>query len=237
SRGLGLAVVAELMKDPENAVVATARNTKQSSGLQELVAKYSSNRLKVITMDISDSASVEKAVEEVTTVLPSGIDCLIHNGAISLQPTSSFAEIDLTLLEQEFRVNTIGPLRVARAFLPLVRKSTQKKIVYISSTLGSIAASPTWIGLSDAYSLTKAALNMHWGSALNAEGITTILINPGWLDTDMGRTLDDLISQRFSWVPKLSADESAVSCIRIIKQAKLEDTVGFYNYDGTLIPW
>lgn len=45
-------------------------------------------------MDISDSASVEKeAVEEVTTVLPSGIDCLIHNAAISLQPTSSFAEM------------------------------------------------------------------------------------------------------------------------------------------------
>lgn len=74
---------------------------------------------------------------------------------------------------------TIGTLR---AFLPLIRKGHDKKIVVISSALGSIELAAGMPGLNDIYSVTRAALNMlvrKWGGVLKLEGITTALVHPG----------------------------------------------------------
>jgi len=75
-----------------------------------------------------------------------------------------------------------GTLGMLRAFLPLIRQGQGKKILVISSVLGSIEQSFNMPSLADQYSVTRAALNMlirKWGGVLKNEGITAASIHPG----------------------------------------------------------
>ncbi|KAH9913015.1 uncharacterized protein B0H18DRAFT_1050980 [Fomitopsis serialis] len=235
SRGIGLALVEELLKDPSNFIVATARDLKRSPGLQSLTSTYPEARLAVLLLDLASKESIEKAGEQAATLLPNGLDFLIHNSAIIF-------DRDLDQLEEELRINTIAPIRAVRTFLPLIRKSKaqDRKIVFISSGLASIENGHFWTGLSEGYSISKAGLNMvvrKWGVALKLEGINTMALQPGYVDTDMGQGLSAWIQEHAAWVPMMSPNECAVQCLNVVKEAKLEDAVAFYGFDGTRVPW
>jgi NAD(P)-dependent dehydrogenase (short-subunit alcohol dehydrogenase family) len=78
---------------------------------------------------------------------------------------------------------------VTTALLPLVRRGTAKKLVHITSGMGSITDNQR--GESYGYRMSKAALNMMSKSIavdLRGEGIVSIVINPGWVQTDLGGT-------------------------------------------------
>ena len=75
-----------------------------------------------------------------------------------------------------------GTLGLLRAFLPLIRQGQGKKILAVSSIIGSIDQSVNLPGLNDQYAVTRAALNMlirKWGAVLKNEGISTATIHPG----------------------------------------------------------
>lgn len=240
SRGIGLALAVELLKDPNNFVIATARKPSESSSLQNLQAENSRDRLTTVALDVADAASVTRAVEEVAALLPSGLDCLISNAGDNKQPIVSYEDCDLDLLQEDMNINAIAPIRVVRAFLPLLRQGVEKKVVFVSSNLGSLEISPMLAGLGDAYSMTKAALNMlaaKWGSTLRQEGIAVVLLHPGWVETDMGNAIADWIHENAPSIKQYTAQESATSCVRVINQAKLEDGVKLLNFDGTQLPW
>ena len=89
-------------------------------------------------------------------------------------------------LVDEYQVNTLGPLRVVEAFLPLTRESDMKRLAFVSSEAGSINKSERkgWFG----YCMSKAALNMGVGilfNRLRPEGYTFRLYYPGWMRTYM----------------------------------------------------
>ena len=106
---------------------------------------------------------------------------------------------DLKLHEEQLRLNAVAPLEVMRSFLPLIREGTAKKIMLLSSGLGSLQNAPYLPGYCESYSVSKAALNMcvpgftallsgthdltrlarKWGASLSKERITTILVHPG----------------------------------------------------------
>ena len=170
---------AQLM-DPDTFVITTARDLARSPGLLRLTETYPRERLAVLLLDLAQKDTVTKAGEDASTLLPHGLDYLIHNSAINLRPvgpfedmyvdsarlltssTSIFLRSDLEQLEEELRINTIAPIQVVRTFLPLIRKSTstERKVVIISSGLASIENAYFWAGLSEGYSVSKAALNM-----------------------------------------------------------------------------
>ena len=84
-------------------------------------------------------------------------------------------------------VNTMGPLRVAEAFVDHVARSERKLIVTLTSGMGSIADNTS--GGAFAYRSSKAAVNMMMRSLaidLAPRGITCVVVNPGWVRTDMG---------------------------------------------------
>ena len=84
-------------------------------------------------------------------------------------------------------VNTMGPLRVSEAFVDHVARSERKLIVTLTSGMGSIADNTS--GGSIAYRSSKAAVNMVMRSLaidLGPLGITCVVVNPGWVLTDMG---------------------------------------------------
>ncbi|KAH9938915.1 hypothetical protein B0H21DRAFT_698662 [Amylocystis lapponica] len=239
NRGIGLAVVQKLLKEPDNVIVAGARDPSGAQALNDLKAQYQ-GRLELVPFDLGDRAMIEKAAELTSAFLPNGLDYLINNAALSLQPIVTFADLDVTLFEEEFHVNVVGQILVIRSFLPLVRKGHEKKIVFVSSSLGSVEKASRTPELANTYSVMKAALNMvtrKWGSTLKAEGITAISLHPGWVETDMGHTIEDWMNSHSPGSKMITTDQSADCVIKVITDAKLEDAAAFYNYDGSRIPW
>jgi len=121
----------------------------------------------------------------------------------------------------------LGQARVAEALVEHVAASDQKKIVTLSSELGSVAANKT--GGLYAYRSSKAAVNAVMKSMavdLAPRGIIAVPMHPGWVRTDMGG-------------PKapLSAGESASGMRRVIAGLTPADSGRFLQWDGKELPW
>ncbi|KAH9927579.1 uncharacterized protein B0H18DRAFT_1002574 [Fomitopsis serialis] len=249
SRGIGLALVQELLKDPTTHVLATARSLPRSPGLYALTSSYPPTRLSILELDVADPASVERGAANAAALLSEheGLDCLIHSAAMSLQELVPFEQVDIAAFHQELYTNTVAPLHVARSFLPLLRHGlsasdaeTAKKVVFVSSSLGSLELAPQSIGLSETYSVTKAGLGMiarKWGAMLKEEGICTMVLHPGWVDTDLGNTVNAWFSEHLPALQKIRPADCAAQCLQVIRDARLEDAVAFYSHDGSRLPW
>ncbi|MEM6285387.1 MAG: SDR family NAD(P)-dependent oxidoreductase, partial [Chloroflexota bacterium] len=121
----------------------------------------------------------------------------------------------------------IAPVMVARAFVPLLRNGGNRRLISITSQLGSLWRKESG-GLYD-YCASKAALNMYTrtlAADLKSDGITTVLIHPGWVQTDMGGGRADL-----------TPEESASAVIDVIDSLTPEMNGGFYRHDGSEHPW
>ena len=121
----------------------------------------------------------------------------------------------------------MGPLRVLESFCDHIVGSERRLVVTITSGMGSLAENTS--GGSIAYRSSKAAVNMVMRSAaidLAPRGITCVLVNPGWVRTDMGG-------------PKapLSPQESVTAMRRLIETLGPDQSGKFYNYDGREYPW
>ncbi|KAH9948678.1 hypothetical protein B0H21DRAFT_732584 [Amylocystis lapponica] len=239
NRGIGLALVQKLLEDPENRIVAGARNVTGAQTLQALAEKHP-DRLLLVPFDLEDPATIEKAAELASAFLPAGLDYLVNNAGVNNLPVDTFAEVDIGLLEKEIRINAIAPIRVVRTLLPLVRKGHEKKVVFISSNLASVGNAEGYTELSNAYSMSKAALNMmarKWGTTLKAEGITVLLLHPGWVGTEMGNAIADYAAKHQPDWSQISIEESIDGCLKAIHDAKLEDATSFIDWSGKTHPW
>src|SRR5262249_55615291 len=115
------------------------------------------------------------------------IDLLVNNAGISAQAKTSLGDMDYALWEHMLRVNVMGPLRVAEAFLPQVAASQRRIMLFLSSRAGSI--SDNLSGGRYLYRSSKAALNMVVRSLaidLIPKRIICAAVHPGWARTDMG---------------------------------------------------
>ncbi|KAG4434996.1 hypothetical protein IFR05_009521 [Cadophora sp. M221] len=189
SRGLGLALTTLLNTLPSSeihTIFALARS--ESPALKALVEKVDS-RVVLITADVTDEDSIKKAAGNVEAHLGGkGLDVLVNNVGIMGYTPGGIAGMDD--LSNHFTANVLSAHWTTRTFMPLLEKGTLKKIVNISTTLGSFALAPqyTWAP-APAYKISKAALNMLTVQyALNyaGKGFTIFILSPGWLKTDLG---------------------------------------------------
>jgi len=165
------------------------------------------------------------------------LDVLINNAGISIGGFEPASETDVEAMRAMFEVNTFGPVRVTKAFLPLLRKAKGARIVMVSSGLGSIAATVDMahyiynVGYTG-YSASKSALNMYTvklAKELMAEGIKVNAIDPGYTATD----LNNHMGHR-------TVEEAAVIAVRVATRENLAPTGGFF-FDGKEVearhPW
>lgn len=241
SRGLGLAFVGQLLKNPQNFVIATARNPSKATELQALLSQYPKDRATTLQLDLASPESIQKAAEEATKLLPEGLDGLIGNAGSNEQPKPTFEDLDLKLFSEELNLEIINNTILIRSFLPLIRKGKGKKLIFVSSVIGSIELAAGVPFLNDAYSVTRAALNMlirKWGGSLKFEGIATAVVHPGWVpSTDIGSGILDWVAKYAPDLPKVSVQDSATQCTKIFETLTIEDTNSFFNHDGTKLPW
>ena len=141
--------------------------------------------------------------------------------------TSALGRLDYSAWMKVLDANSLGPMRVVESFLENVARSRLKQIVTITSGMGSIADNTS--GDSYAYRTSKAAVNMVMKSLsidLAPRGITCVVMNPGWVRTDMGGPGG-----------KISPAESIKAMRSVIARLKPEDSGKFLNYDGGPYPW
>ena len=223
NRGIGLELVRQLHVRGD-VVEACARNPADARELQALAG----DRVSLHRVDVTDAASVRGLADALGTA---AIDLVFNVAGVYGGPRQSLRQMadDLALddVAHTFDVNAIGALRVVVALLPHVRRGTAKKLVHVTSGMGSIADNTS--GGYYAYRMSKAALNMMSRSLavdLRGEGIASYVINPGWVQTDMGGA-----------AAPTPVAESVRGILREIDRATLADSGEFLNYKGNRYPW
>lgn len=154
------------------------------------------------------------------------LDILLNNAAINLNRSLDMNELAWSDMAQHVEVNVGGAFLTAQQLYPLLKAGQGKKIINISSRLGSIELGGRG---SIPYSLSKAALNMltkQQAAAYRADGITVISLSPGWVKTDMGGSSAPLTVQ-----------ESARQILQRLDELTLSRSGEFINVDGERIPY
>ncbi len=144
--------------------------------------------VRYLPLDVTDDASVAAAAA--TVAAAGGLDVLVNNAGISGSMTP-VEETDPADFLPVFGVNVLGPVRMTRAFLPLLRRSTHPRIVNVSSGMGSFAVTTDPSRFESTlqslvYTSSKAALNMITTQYAKAfEGIQVNAVDPGYTSTDL----------------------------------------------------
>lgn len=222
NRGLGF----ELVRQYSAAgwvVHAGCRNPDGARELAEL-ARRSEGHIRPFAMDVTDGEGVRRAAQALGDA---PIDLLVNSAGIIGKPGQRFGSVDYEDWRRVFDVNTMGPVRVCEAFIENVARSERRQLVTITSGMGSIADNTT--GGTLPYRTSKAAVNMAMRSIaieLAPRGITCIVINPGWVKTDMGGPN-----------ARITPEESVSAMRKVFDRLSLRDTGRFFNYDGREYPW
>ncbi|KAI9248889.1 hypothetical protein BDA99DRAFT_445909 [Phascolomyces articulosus] len=193
NRGIGLGLVRELASRSDvTKVFAGVRNPVSFPSTNEAPNK---EKIQVVQLEISDQKSVDAAEHTVQQALGGsngdGLDMLINCAGIISGPSfTRVEECDPEEFIKTLNVNVVGTHRVTVAFLPLLRRGPTKKVVNISSTLGSISELgrryPTCHLIH--YNSSKAALNSitrSYAIDFEDEGFIFFPICPGYVKTDM----------------------------------------------------
>ena len=159
---------------------ATMRNLEKGSGIKS-VSDKENLPLKLMQLDVTDDASVSKAVQSIVSA--SGrIDVIVNNAGYGL--VGAFEDLSLDEIKQQYETNFFGVVRVTQAVIPVMRKQKSGKIINISSGAGRFG----YPGGS-AYVSTKFAmegLSESLSYELDPFGIKVILVEPGVIRTNFG---------------------------------------------------
>ena len=216
NRGLGLEFARQYAAAGWR-VIATSRSFEKAAALRALGSSVAVHALDVA--DLAAVAALGRALAAET------IDVLIANAGISGPRGMTAEAIDGEGWAQTFRINAMAPLALAAACHAPVARSAERKMVAITSRLGSIGANSE--GGMYAYRSSKAALNAAWRSyALDHRDIIAVLLHPGWVRTDMGGK-----------AAALEPKDSIAGMRRVIARLGKAESGGFYGYDGNSIPW
>lgn len=210
NRGIGLQLATQLVARGDD-VIAVCRNASD---------ELSSLGVRIITgIDVADGDSLTRLKDEIGDLT---IDILINNAGIL--HGDKFGSLDYDEMLLQYRVNTLGPLRVTEALRDNLAAGS--KVAIVTSRVGSIGDNSS--GGYYGYRASKTAVNqvginlMH---ELKPLGIAVALLHPGYVATDM--TSGEGISPA----------ESASGLIQRIDDLSMENTGGFWHAEGYELPW
>ena len=210
NRGIGLEFARQYAASGWD-VIATARQPEAADELKQL-------GVEILPLDAADPASIDALALRLGT---RSIDVLIANAGIAPRG------LDAPKWIAALATNCIGPTLLVQALKDNVAASGERKMIAISSRMGSIADNDS--GGSVVYRSSKAALNAAWRSLSidwRGDGIALAMLHPGWVQTRMGG-------------PGASIDtHTSVAGMRKVIAGLTPDRSGsFLNYDGQELPW
>ncbi len=227
NRNIGLEFVKQFSENNWN-VIATARNPETAKELQTIAAEQ--DNVVIEQLDVTDHEQIESLAEKYTD---QPIDILLSNAALTPRYKSAFKKIkgvDFDIARSSFEINVLGPLKLIQSFMPNVEKSQGKKIIALSSKVGSFSERPK-IPFMYSYSISKAALNSLLYSLSfesKRKNIVVVAISPGMVNTTPGMKLPGAIE----------IEESVTKMMQVIDDLTMADNGHFIDYeDGRQLAW
>jgi NAD(P)-dependent dehydrogenase (short-subunit alcohol dehydrogenase family) len=230
SRGLGLEFARQYAADGWR-VIACVRAPGAANELDDL-ARSSDGRVTVHSLDVGEPAQID-ALAKALDGTP--IDVLLNNaGTMGRESfaekglaTQAFGQSDYDDWVRTLRVNVLGPMKMAEAFVEHVAASGQKKIVTLTSIVGSIGQSK--FGGLYAYRSSKAAANSVMKAMsmdLKQRGIIALPMHPGWVRTGIGGPRGEL-----------DVTTSVTGVRKVVAELTPADAGRFLQWDGRELPW
>ena len=182
NKGIGFEVARHLAAKGFHVFVG-ARNQSAGRKAADRIVKQKGNAT-FLAIDVSDSSSVSAAAREFAKAADH-LDVLVNNAGIIADGDNRILEINDDLLRKTLETNTLGALRVTRAFAPLLEKSKSPRVINVSSGGGQLNGGAD--GWAPAYCISKTTLNgvtSQLSAALPKFAINSVC--PGWVRTDMG---------------------------------------------------
>lgn len=236
SGGIGLGFVRYFLTQVPFPVKIWATYHRPSSALGELSQQFE-QRLTLVPLDITQADQVQQFSDQLgKEPVHWLINCvgILHAG--DQPPEKSLRHLNPDQLQRYFAVNTIGPLLLAKYFLPHFRHGEPSIFATLSAKVGSIGDNQLggWYG----YRASKAALNMGLKTTAIeyrrvAPNNAVIMLHPGTTDTKLSKPFQKNVPQE----KLFSVDRTVEQLMAILLWVKPEDSGSFYNWDGVLLPW
>lgn len=221
NKGIGHEVARQLAAKGFHVFVG-ARYAKAGRKATEEIAKKC-GKATFLEIDVADNDSVTTAAREFSNIADH-LDVLVNNAGIIVDGDDANSEISDQLFRDTLETNTLGALRVTRAFVPLLRKSKAPRVVNVSSSGGQLTGGAD--GWAPAYCISKAALNgvtVQLAAALPKFAVNSVC--PGWVRTEMGGKNANR-----------SVEEGADTIVWLVSEAP-QDLTGKFLRDRKEIPW
>lgn len=236
NRGIGLEFVRQLSAKPNTHVVATVRSLafKDSYSALSQLQSAAAKSITILQLDTSSIPSIDAFVSSLVEKGIKKIDYSLNSAAINQQEQQNSLSLEGDALQDHIAINVIGPAKITSSLFSSKLLSSGSVVLNMSSGLGSLAQSRN-MGFSDIgtkctpYSISKAALNMlaiHQSSNLRKDGVIVVLMDPGWVKTDMGGP-----------GAMLEPEESVAGMVKVLEGLTIADTGKFYTYTGKEVPW
>ena len=221
NKGIGHEVARQLAAKGFHVFVG-ARNAKAGRKAAEEIAKKC-GKATFLEIDVADNDSVTKAVREFSN-REDHLDVLVNNAGIIVDGDNAILEVSDDQFRNTLETNTLGALRVTRAFASLLRKSKAPRVINVSSSGGQLTGGAD--GWAPAYCISKTALNgvtVQLAAALPKFTINSVC--PGWVRTEMG---GENASR--------SVEEGADTIVWLATEVP-QDLTGKFLRDREEIPW
>ncbi|KAI2606617.1 hypothetical protein GGR54DRAFT_633383 [Hypoxylon sp. NC1633] len=239
ARGVGRGLTEVFLSRPNHTVIAAVRDASAptAASLRSFVAAPGSSVV-VVKLDSAIDSDATTAIKEIQGAGIEHLDIVIANAGIQIE----FARLEaanLKSLKEMHQVNAVGPLALYQATYPLLKKTADVKgpgapvFIGISTVAASIqnleANTPYQIG---SYGSTKASLNYLVRRAhFETEWLTAFVIEPGWVQTDLGNSGAELFGFKSAEVP---LKDSVDGIMKHVDAASREKSSGkFFSWDGS----
>jgi NAD(P)-dependent dehydrogenase (short-subunit alcohol dehydrogenase family) len=220
NKGIGFEVARELVRLRFH-VYLGARNPEAGRAAAEQLS--ADGNVTFLEIDVSKPDSIRHAAEEFSR-RSDRLDVLVNNAGIIVDGDEAILTVTPEMFQDTLRTNTLGPLLVAQAFVPLLRNSKTPRIVNVSSGGGQLADGAD--GWAPAYCISKTALN-----GVNSQLVAALpdfainVVCPGWVRTEMGGAN-----------ATRSVAEGAAGIVWLAAEAP-QDFTGHFVRDRKVIPW
>jgi NAD(P)-dependent dehydrogenase (short-subunit alcohol dehydrogenase family) len=182
NKGIGFEVARQLAGHGFQVVLGARR---RDAGRQA-VAEFAGGQAQLLEIDIANPASITRAAKQLAARVDH-LDVLVNNAGILEDGKATAPDVDADVVRRTFETNTLGPLLVTQAMLPLLLQAPDgARIINVSSGAGALGEMLSW---APAYSISKTALNAvtrQFAAALRTRRIAVNSVCPGWVRTAMG---------------------------------------------------
>ena len=181
NRGIGREVARQLAHDNDVLVVLGSRDL----GKGEEAARWVGHDAVAVQLDVSDDRSVAAALVSIEDLFGQ-LNIVVNNAGVDYDTDQRATSADLNRVRRTFATNLFGPWAVAIGASPLLRRSSNARLVNVSSGAGSLTEMS---GGTPGYGVSKAALNaltIKLAAELRSDGVLVNAVCPGWVATDMG---------------------------------------------------